>query len=278
MNWKMWQKCVGKMGKKLPIFLFIFILLYVIGSLICYPLLTKRHALKQKEKYAEQAAKETVDRSASVRCLDDNTQALVYRLALIESAQRELIMTTFDMSDGESGQDLMAAMLQAADRGVRIRLMVDGINAWLKLEKSDLFGAFSTHPNIEIRFYNPIRLTKLWKLNYRMHDKYLIADDKAYILGGRNSNNLFLGAYRDTYNIDRDLYVLERTEKNASDVMQKKERNSLHILRKSGYSPIRKYSAKRKRKRQKKGLRCCGSIIRNCRLHIRKLFQKPKRF
>ena len=90
------------MGKKLPIFLFIFILLYVIGSLICYPLLTKRHALKQKEKYAEQDAKETVDRSASVRCLDDNTQALVYRLALIESAQRELIMTTFDMSDGES--------------------------------------------------------------------------------------------------------------------------------------------------------------------------------
>lgn len=84
MNWKMWQKCVGKMGKKLPIFLFIFILLYVIGSLICYPMLTKRHALKQKEKYAEQAAKETVDRNASVRCLDDNTQALAYRLALID--------------------------------------------------------------------------------------------------------------------------------------------------------------------------------------------------
>ena len=102
MNWKMWQKCVGKMGKKLPIFLFVFILLYVIDSLICYPMLTKKHVLIQKEKYAEQAAKETVDRNASVRCLDDNTQALAYRLALIESAQRELIMTTFDMSDGES--------------------------------------------------------------------------------------------------------------------------------------------------------------------------------
>ena len=258
MNWKMWQKCVGKMGKKLPIFLFIFILLYVIGSLICYPMLTKRHVLKQKEKYAEQAAKETVDRSASVRCLDDNTQALVYRLALIESAQRELIMTTFDMSDGESGQDLMAAMLQAADRGVRIRLMVDGINAWLKLEKSDLFGAFSTHPNIEIRFYNPIRLTKLWKLNYRMHDKYLIADDTAYILGGRNSNNLFLGAYRDTYNIDRDLYVLERTEKNASDVMQKKERNSLQDIKayfeKIWVQPDQKIFRKKETEKTKEGL------------------------
>ena len=221
MNWKMWQNVLGRWGRNSPSFCLFFILLYVIGSLICYPLLTKRYVLKQKEKYAEQAAKETVDRSASVRCLDDNTQALVYRLALIESAQRELIMTTFDMSDGESGQDLMAAMLQAADRGVRIRLMVDGINAWLKLEKSDLFGAFPPL-NIEIRFYNPIRLTKLWKLNYRMHDKYLIADDKAYILGGRNSNNLFWEHTEDTYNIDRDLYVLERTEKNASDVMQKK--------------------------------------------------------
>ena len=115
-----------------------------------------------------------------------------------------------------------------------------------------------------------------------MHDKYLIADDTAYILGGRNSNNLFLGAYRDTYNIDRDLYVLERTEKNASDVMQKKERNSLQDIKayfeKIWVQPDQKYSAKRKRKRPKKGLRCCGSIIRNCRLHIRKLFQKPKRF
>lgn len=258
MNWKMWQKCVGKMGKKLPIFLFVFILLYVIGSLICYPMLTKKHALKQKEKYAEQAAKETVDRNASVRCLDDNTQALAYRLALIESAQRELIMTTFDMSDGESGQDLMAAMLQAADRGVRIRLMVDGINAWLKLEKSDLFGAFSTHPNIEIRFYNPIRLTKLWKFNYRMHDKYLIADDTAYILGGRNSNNLFLGAYRDTYNIDRDLYVLERTEKNASDVMQKKEWNSLQDIKayfeKIWVQPDQKIFRKKETEKTKEGL------------------------
>lgn len=231
MNQKNWQKCIRKMGKKLPIFLLIFILLYMIGSLICYPLLTKKHVIKQKNKATEQAAKETIDRSAAVRCLDDNTQALVYRLALIESAQRELIMTTFDMSDGESGQDLMAALLQAADRGVRIRLMVDGINAWLKLERSDLFGAFSTHPNIEIRFYNPIRLTKLWKLNYRMHDKYLIADDTAYILGGRNSNNLFLGAYRDTYNIDRDLYVLEEAEKNASDAMQEKKQNSLQDIK-----------------------------------------------
>ena len=225
------QKCIRKMGKRLPIFLLIFILLYMIGSLICYPLLTKRHVLRQKNKTTEQAAKETIDRSAAIRCLDDNTQALVYRLALIESAQHELIMTTFDMSDGESGQDLMAALLQAADRGVHVRLMVDGINAWLKLERSDLFGAFSTHQNIEIRFYNPIRLTKLWKLNYRMHDKYLIADDTAYILGGRNSNNLFLGAYRDTYNIDRDLYVLEDTKTNTSDAAQIKEQNSLQDIR-----------------------------------------------
>lgn len=226
MNQKNWQKCFRKMGKRLPIFLLIFLFFYIIGSLLCYPLLTKKHVLKQKEKHTEQATKEMIDRSAAVCCLDDNEQALVYRLALIESAQQELIMTTFDMSDGESGQDLMAAMLQAADRGVRIRLMVDGINAWLKLERSDLFGAFSTHPNIEIRFYNPIRVTKLWKLNYRMHDKYLIADDTAYILGGRNSNNLFLGAYRDTYNIDRDLYVLEE-----ADAMQEKEQNSLQDIR-----------------------------------------------
>ena len=64
-----------------------------------------------------------------------------------------------------------------------------------------------------------------------MHDKYLIADDTAYILGGRNSNNLFLGAYRDTYNIDRDLYVLEEAETKASDAAQEKEQNSLQDIK-----------------------------------------------
>lgn len=59
-----------------------------------------------------------------------------------------------------------------------------------------------------MRFYDPIDLLRPWKLNYRLHDKYLIADGSKYILGGRNSNDLFLGSYQENQNIDRDVLVV----------------------------------------------------------------------
>ena len=61
---------------------------------------------------------------------------------------------------------------------------------------------------MEVRFYDPTDLLRPWKLNYRLHDKYLIADDNKYILGGRNSNDLFLGSYQENQNIDRDVLVV----------------------------------------------------------------------
>lgn len=77
------------------------------------------------------------------------------------------------------------------------------------LSSSDLFCQLAAHENVEVRLYNPLNLLAPWKTNYRMHDKYLIADDLAYLLGGRNTDNRFLGRYTDHYNVDRDILVYE---------------------------------------------------------------------
>ena len=55
----------------------------------------------------------------------------------------------------------------------------------------------SSHENVEIKLYNKANPLKPWKMMGRMHDKYLIADGKRYILGGRNTYNYFLGDFRD---------------------------------------------------------------------------------
>ena len=55
------------------------------------------------------------------------------------------------------------------------------------------FKALCAHENIEARTYNPISLKNVYAINYRMHDKYMIIDDRMYILGGRNINDNFLG-------------------------------------------------------------------------------------
>lgn len=76
---------------------------------------------------------------------------------------------------------------------------------------------------MEVRLYNPIQPADAVKLNYRMHDKYLIADDFAYILGGRNTDDLFLGNYVDSYNEDNDILVYETAPGEGGSYMQLQE-------------------------------------------------------
>lgn len=144
-----------------------------------------------------------------VRSIDNNTDALLWRLRLIEAAQERVVLSTFDFRDDNGGQDIMSALLHAADRGVQVQLLIDGINGTLWLTNSRNFRELADHACVEVKLYNPVSLLKPWTINYRMHDKYLIADDFAYILGGRNTNDLFLGNYQESHNEDRDILVYE---------------------------------------------------------------------
>ena len=145
--------------------------------------------------------------SERVLCLDDNDEALLWRLRLIEAAQDNIALSTFDFRDDESGLDIMAALLDAAERGLQIRILLDGFCPRLYLSDSICFAALLSLPNVEAYFYNPVDLLTPWTVNYRMHDKYLIADDFAYIMGGRNTCDLFLGSSPGQQNIDRDVLV-----------------------------------------------------------------------
>lgn len=144
-----------------------------------------------------------------VLCVEDNEESLLWRLRMISAAEHEIILSTFDFRDDNSGRDMMAALWEAADRGVDIRILVDGANGQCFLRWNRQFHALVSMPNVKAKFYSPINLLQPWLLNYRLHDKYLIIDDTAYLLGGRNTYDLFLGSYVDTCNIDRDILVYE---------------------------------------------------------------------
>ncbi len=144
-----------------------------------------------------------------VLAIDDNEEALLWRLRMMEEAQEEIILTTFDFGADEAGREIMAALLHAAERGVKVKILTDGINGFLKLDGSRDFKALVSSPNVEARIYNPVNLLKPWRLNYRMHDKYIIIDERLYLLGGRNTNGLFLGPGDKNQNIDRDILVYE---------------------------------------------------------------------
>ena len=76
---------------------------------------------------------------------------------------------------------ILGALHDAADRGVHIRLLVDGMESWIDMEGNPYFYGLSSHENVEIKLYNKANPLKPWKMMGRMHDKYLIADGKRYI-------------------------------------------------------------------------------------------------
>ena len=134
-----------------------------------------------------------------VYLLTDGPEALHARLDLIDSADRTLELQYYLWHADEAGAVLAERLLAAADRGVRVRVLLDDI---------DLHGrdagllAFHSHPRIEVRLFNPFRrgwlrlfewLTRFGELNRRMHNKALISDDSRCIVGGRNIGNEYFG-------------------------------------------------------------------------------------
>lgn len=136
------------------------------------------------------------------------------RLAVVDSARSTLDVQYFIWQPDESGRLLMKHLLLAADRGVRVRLLLDdfavnGLDAEL--------AALDAHPQIEVRVFNPWRhrrwrlvkaaefLVRMRVLNHRMHNKVLAGDDRFAIVGGRNIGNRYFGLDEDFVENDLDV-------------------------------------------------------------------------
>ena len=148
----------------------------------------------------------TADRAA---ILESSAAALDERIRMMARAEREIIITTYECHDGESTRDLMAVACHMARQGVRVRFLADGIAGRMDIMPNALFRAVVQCPNVEIRFYNLLSPWTPWRHMGRMHDKYVIADDFAYLLGGRNMYDGFLGNYptHRHYSQDREALV-----------------------------------------------------------------------
>jgi cardiolipin synthase C len=146
--------------------------------------------------------------------LPDGVDALLARIALTDGADRTLDLQYYIWHDDLTGRYLADAVLKAADRGVRVRVLIDdlGTNA-----DDRVLLALNSHPNIQIRLFNPVADRTFKKLgmalefkriNRRMHNKALIADNQAAILGGRNIGDEYFGASSDVAFGDLDVLTI----------------------------------------------------------------------
>lgn len=150
--------------------------------------------------------------------VEENLEALSLRIRMLEEAKERIILSTFDFREDKSTRDLAAAIYAAAERGVKIEILVDGVSGFLRMERNPFFYAMSSHPQIEIRLYNPVNPLLPWKLNGRMHDKYVICDDKTLLLGGRNTFSYFLGDYEtNSRSYDREVLIYNTEYEKGSE-------------------------------------------------------------
>ena len=147
------------------------------------------------------------------RLLDASYDSLQWRLALIDSAVSSLDIQTYLWYPDHSGKLVLQRAVQAANRGVRVRLVVDDL---LTIGQDQLLFELDRRPNIEVRLFNPWgnrsvlsrggeMVAQFERLNTRMHDKLLIADGRAAVVGGRNIGDHYFGLSSDYNFHDLDL-------------------------------------------------------------------------
>ncbi|MBE9563699.1 MAG: phospholipase D family protein, partial [Proteobacteria bacterium] len=154
--------------------------------------------------------------------LGKGLDAFVARAALAEVAEKSLDVQYYLYHNDLVGGLFTAILLRAADRGVRIRLLVDDMD----MENRDHgILAIDNHPNIEIRIFNPFDryisrapqfVTGLGSITRRMHNKSFTADNVATILGGRNIGNAYFDANPTLEFADLDVLAIGEVVKDVS--------------------------------------------------------------
>jgi len=176
-------------------------------------------------RYVHAAANQHPDQSG-FRLMSDGTNALMSRVALIDEAKHSIDLQYYIFKNDATGRLVAQHLLAAADRGVRVRLLIDDINVRREV---DMLDALNAGPNMKVRLFNPFHTRKppllskavqlLFspsRLNHRMHNKSFIVDNNVAIVGGRNIGDDYFSVDRTTDFRDLDLIAIGPVVKEAS--------------------------------------------------------------
>lgn len=146
--------------------------------------------------------------------LPNGPDSFAARMRLADAAERTLDVQYYIWHADMTGTLLLSALRRAADRGVRVRLLLDDNNT---AGMDGLLAAMAAYPNMEVRLFNPFasRGARWWqyatdfrRLDRRMHNKSFTADNRATIIGGRNVGDEYFDAGQDLFFVDLDILAV----------------------------------------------------------------------
>ena len=163
---------------------------------------------------------------SGVVMLVDGRDAFAARAISTRRAGRSIDLMYYIWQDDLSGHLLLRELWEAAERGVRVRMLLDDINT---RGKDGALLAMVEHPNVDVRVYNPFRnrdgigrllemVQRSWSINHRMHNKAWIADGRVAVVGGRNVGVEYFDADEDTNFRDLDVALFGPAVEQASAI------------------------------------------------------------
>lgn len=156
--------------------------------------------------------------------MSDAFQSIAARVHLIRKAQHRLDLQYYIWSDDFIGHLMLDELLKAADRGVKVRLLIDDQNG---TQLDDTLITLSQHPNIDIKLYNPYKyrhfkvidyIFRFNNINHRMHNKLIVADGSIAVTGGRNISSEYFDASESFQFTDMDILFYGTAVQHANDV------------------------------------------------------------
>jgi len=200
------------------------------------------------------------------RLLPSGTDGFVLRAEMAATAQRTIDLQYFIFHNDITGRLLLDELLEAADRGVRVRILLDDLN--LK-GKDTQITTVAAHPNVQVRIFNPasyrgplfpVRAAEFalgWtRLTYRMHNKLFLVDNVIGVAGGRNVGDEYFSTAKDFEFGDFDVFTVGPAVRRLSNSFDAYWNSSLAIpVQALGSAPtpqaLEQYRAELKEHRQK---------------------------
>ena len=163
------------------------------------------------------AAARTHDGASGFHILNAGIDGLLARVQLINAAEKTLDLQYFIFRGDTTGRIITDALLRAADRGVRIRVLVDDGDT---VAGDEQILSLNAHRDVQVRVFNPfsyrghssVRRAIEWvlhssRLNYRMHNKLMVVDNSVALIGGRNVGNQYFQVDPESQFADDDMFA-----------------------------------------------------------------------
>jgi putative cardiolipin synthase len=184
---------------------------------------------------------------SGVELLAEPEAAFTTRFALANLAEKSLDLQYYLWKGDLAGGLLLWAALEAADRGVHVRFLIDDI---YHSGRDDVYALLDTHENFEVRIFNPMANRGAGRyinyalnrkhLNHRMHNKIWLADNAVAVLGGRNIGNDYFGVDTKANFFDLDVLTTGQGAREAGaafdEYWNSKYAVPIHVLNKKSFT------------------------------------------